>query len=88
MFIPLVAWIFHGIARMMEQVLIVQSAQHFRSHLFTIASGLSMQRHQDNHSGAVIDKVSKAVTALESFGQNIFNYMFTLVNLVGSVLIL
>lgn len=71
----LVDWYFHGIARVKEMDLAFNISQNFLQELYFKAVHLPVKWHQDNHSGATINRIRKAYEALKRFFQHGFEYM-------------
>ena len=72
--IRLVDWYFHGIARVREMDLAFHISQNFLQELYFKAVHLPVKWHQDNHSGATINRIRKAYEALKNFFQHGFEY--------------
>lgn len=73
--IHLVDWAFHGPARIMERELAFQMSQNFLQDMYQKTLSLPVKWHQDNHSGATINRVRKAYEALKEFFENGFEYV-------------
>ena len=73
--IKLVDWYFHGIARVREMDLAFNISQNFLQELYFKAVHLPVQWHQDNHSGATINRIRKAYEALKKFFMHGYEYM-------------
>jgi len=71
----LVDWYFHGIARVREMDLAFNISQNFLQELYFKAVHLPVKWHQDNHSGATINRIRKAYEALKRFFQQGYEYM-------------
>jgi len=72
--IRLVDWYFHGIARVREMDLAFHISQNFLQELYFKAVHLPVKWHQDNHSGATINRIRKAYEALKNFFQHGYEY--------------
>lgn len=70
-------WAFHGPARLMERELAFNLSRNFLQELYHKALYLPVRWHQDNHSGATINRIRKAYEALRDFFQNGFDYLHT-----------
>ncbi len=68
-------WIFHGMARVKEQNLAFYISKNFLEELYDKALHLPVKWHQDNHSGATINRLQKAYESLRNFFQDGFRYM-------------
>ena len=77
-------WSFHGPARLMERELAFQISRNFLQELYHKALYLPVRWHQDNHSGATINRIRKAYEALRDFFQKGFEYMQTFFKFVFS----
>ena len=81
----LLEWSMHGPARVMERSLGFNIGRAFLQERYHQVLHLPARWHQDNHSGATIDKVQKAYNGLRNFYSNGFMYFYTLIRLVFSV---
>jgi len=70
-------WYFHGIARVREMDLAFNISQNFLEELYFKAVHLPVRWHQDNHSGATINRIRKAYEALKQFFAHGYEYMNT-----------
>lgn len=77
-------WVFHGPARLMERELAFHLSRNFLQELYHKALYLPVRWHQDNHSGATINRIRKAYEALRDFFQNGFEYLHTFFKFVFS----
>lgn len=75
---------FHGISRVREEKIKFQVAEACTTDLFHQVASLPMEWHTDNHSGKIIDKISKASTALKEFAGMNFMYTSTVIFALGS----
>jgi len=73
--VRLVDWYFHGIARVREMDLAFNISQNFLEELYFKAVHLPVQWHQDNHSGATINRIRKAYEALKNFFAHGYEYI-------------
>ena len=78
------AWLFHGPARVMERELAFRMSKNFLDELYHQTLQLPTRWHQDNHSGATINRVRKAYEALKTFFENGFMYLYAVSKLVIS----
>ncbi len=76
--VRLVDWIFHGTARVMERELAFSMSKNFLQELYFKSVHLPVKWHQDNHSGATINRIRKAYEALKEFFGHGFEYMHAL----------
>ena len=72
----LIGWYFHGTARVKEMDLAFNFSQNFLQELYFKAVHLPLRWHQDNHSGATINRVRKAYEALKKFFMHGFEYLY------------
>ncbi|MDI9870471.1 ABC transporter ATP-binding protein [Flectobacillus roseus] len=70
-----VEWTFHGTARVMERSLAFNLSRNFLHELYHQTLHLPVKWHQDNHSGATINRIRKAYEALKTFFQDGFMYL-------------
>lgn len=83
--LKLIEWCFHGPARVMERSLAFQISRNFLQEKFHQTLHLTAKWHQDNHSGATINRVRKAYEALRGFFDAGFTYVYTLTKFIFSV---
>lgn len=70
-------WCFHGPARIMERKLAFNLSRNFLRETYHQALHLPVRWHQDNHSGATINRIRKAYEALKQFFEHGFEYLHT-----------
>lgn len=70
-------WACHGPARVMERKLAFHVSRNFLQELYHKTIHLPVKWHQDNHSGATINRVRKAYEALKGFFDSGFMYFQT-----------
>ncbi|MEM7367485.1 MAG: ABC transporter ATP-binding protein [Bacteroidota bacterium] len=75
MLIRLGDWLFHGFARVWERKLAFEVGQNFLAEMYHKTLSLPVIWHQDNHSGATINRVRKAYEALKNFFGKGFMYL-------------
>lgn len=80
----LLAWVFHGFARVMERSLAFEMGKNFLNDLYHKTLHLPVKWHQDNHSGATINRVRKAYEALKGFFDEGFMYFNALAKFIFS----
>ncbi len=83
-FLKIGEWAFHGPARVMERQLAFNLSRNFLMEMYHQALHLPVKWHQDNHSGATINRIRKAYEALKSFFQEGFMYLHALSKFVLS----
>lgn len=84
MTIKFLDWAFHGPARLMERELAFNLSRNFLQELYHKALYLPVRWHQDNHSGATINRIRKAYEALRDFFQHGFEYLHAFFKLLFS----
>lgn len=67
-------WALHGRARILERKLAFNLSKNFLDELYHKTVHLPVKWHQDNHSGATINRVRKAYEALKGFFEGGFQY--------------
>jgi ATP-binding cassette, subfamily B, bacterial len=77
-------WAFHGPARVMERQLSFNLSRNFLMEMYHQALHLPVKWHQDNHSGATINRIRKAHEALKHFFQDGFMYLHAISKFVFS----
>lgn len=80
----LLGWVFHGPARVLERELAFRLSQNFLEELYHQTLHLPTKWHQDNHSGATINRIRKAYEALKEFFENGFMYMYAVLKFIMS----
>ncbi len=83
--ITLLFWLFHGTARVIERENSFHTVTRFNDTLFSGVMSLPMRWHKDHHSGNTISRLRKAGAALESFTDDSYLYVQTLVKSLGSL---
>jgi ATP-binding cassette, subfamily B, bacterial len=73
----LLEWSFHGPARVMERKLAFHISKNFLEVLYQKVLSLPVDWHQENHSGATINKIRKSHEGLRNFFQNGFIYIYS-----------
>ncbi|MEZ0484226.1 ABC transporter ATP-binding protein [Fibrella aquatica] len=73
--LKLLEWAFHGPARVWERQLAFDVSRNFMQELYHQTLHLPVAWHKANHSGATINRINKAYSALKSFFQNGFTYL-------------
>ncbi|OLY95009.1 ABC-type multidrug transport system, ATPase and permease component [Cnuella takakiae] len=83
--LKLLEWSLHGPGRVIERTLAFHIGRNFLEQRFHQTLHLPAQWHQDNHSGATINRLQKAYDALRGFFDKGFFYVHTLSKFVLSV---
>ncbi|MGL4629840.1 MAG: ABC transporter ATP-binding protein [Leadbetterella sp.] len=86
MLIKILDWTFHGPARVVERTLAFNMGKNILDELYHKTLHLPIKWHQDNHSGATINKIRKAHEALKDFFQQGFEYLHTIFKFVFSLI--
>ena len=82
--IMLIDWVFHGIARVKESRLAFNLSRNYLQEMYHKTLQLPVQWHQDNHSGATINRIRKAYEALKSFFETGFRHVHAIGKFVFS----
>lgn len=80
----LLEWMIHGPARVAERSLAFNLSRNYLMETYHETLHLPVKWHQDNHSGAIINRVRKAYEALKDFFQNGFMFFHALTKFVFS----
>ena len=83
--LKLLEWGLHGPARTMERSLAFNISRNFLEETFHQTLHVSPQWHQDNHSGATINRLQKAYDGLRGFFDKGFLYIYTIGKFVLSL---
>lgn len=75
--IKLLEWAFHGPTRILERELAFNLSRNFLQELYHKSLHLPVRWHQDNHSGATINRIRKAYEAMKRFFEQGFEYLHT-----------
>lgn len=75
--IRLLEWVFHFPARIMERDLAFRLSRNFLQERYFQTLHLPVRWHQDNHSGATINRIRKAYESLREFFEHGFQYVQT-----------
>jgi ATP-binding cassette subfamily B protein len=86
--IGIVAWIFHGPARVLELINSVHIRKNLHVSLLTKVTRLPIKWHTEHHSGDTIDRVAKAGSALSEFADASFMIVQLSARLVGAVVMM
>ncbi len=84
-FLKFAEWCFHGPARVMERNLAFVISRNFMREKYHQTLHLPVKWHQDNHSGATINRIRKAYEAIRGFFDGGFTFIHTLTKFVFSV---
>jgi ATP-binding cassette, subfamily B, bacterial len=80
----LLEWMIHGPARVAERSLAFNLSRNYLMETYHQTLHLPVKWHQDNHSGAIINRVRKAYEALKDFFQNGFMFFHAFAKFVFS----
>lgn len=83
--IKLIDWAFNGPARVMERKMAFDISRKFLNELYHKTVHLPVKWHQDNHSGATINRVKKAYSALWEFFDQGFMYFHTIAKMALAI---
>ncbi len=87
--LTVVFWVFHGIARVMEQKTGFFVRKNYVGDKIDKVLELPTKWHKDHHSGDTIDKINRASSALEDFSCHLtFQIVYGLVGFFGSIIIM
>ena len=87
--LTVVFWVFHGIARVMEQKTGFFVRKNYVNDKIDKVLELPTKWHKDHHSGDTINKINRASSALEDFSCHLtFQIVYGLVGFFGSVIIM
>ncbi len=82
-------WIFHGSARILEQLTSFFVKKNYINDKIRIVLKLPIKWHKDNHSGDTIDKINNAASSLEDYsGQFSYEIVYGVISFVGSIAVL
>ena len=82
-------WIFHGIARILEQKTGFFVHRNYINSKIEKVLELPTKWHKDNHSGSTIDKINRGGSAISSFSRGTtYDVFYAITNLFGSIIIL
>ncbi len=81
-------WALHGPARVMECDNAFQARLNYRERMLSGVLGLSVDWHNEHHSGETIDRVAKGASSIYEFGQNSFETIYAVIKLAGSYFLL
>ncbi len=77
-------WFLHGRARVMERKLAFNLSRNYLQDMYHKTLHLPVGWHQDNHSGATINRIRKAYEAIKDFFENGFMYFHALSKFLSS----
>ena len=77
-------WMIHGPARVLERSLAFNLGKNFLMETYHQILVLPIKWHQDNHSGAIINRARKAYEALKDFFQSGFMYFHAFMKFIFS----
>lgn len=84
--LKLLEWTLHGPARIMERTLAFSISRNFIQEKYHQVLHLSPRWHQDNHSGATINRIRKAYESLREFFDRGFTNLYTMTKFLFSVI--
>ena len=80
----LMEWLIHGPARIAERTLAFNLSRNYLMETYHQTLRLPVKWHQDNHSGAIINRVRKAYEALKQFFQEGFMFFHSFAKFIFS----
>ncbi len=80
----LLEWLIHGPARVAERSLAFNLSRNYLMETYHQTLHLPVKWHQDNHSGAIINRVRKAYEALKHFFQDGFMFFHSFAKFIFS----
>jgi len=84
--LTLTFWLFHGPARIIENLVAFKIMQYYREYLLSNILKLNISWHTDRDSGETIDKVGKATEAIHSFAGSTFVTINIVVSIIGTTI--
>ena len=89
LFINIGFWIFHGIARVLEERTGFFVHKNYVNRKIGRVLELPIRWHKDHHSGDTIDKINRGSGAMQSFSSSVtFSIVYAIINVFGSLIIL
>lgn len=86
--VTLAFWLFHGIARIIEQSVAFYIRVEYRKYLLDGVLGLGLSWHGARDSGDTIDKVNKASAAMFRFAKTLHLSIRILTQVIGTTIVL
>jgi len=83
--LPFFFWVFHGTARVIENLTAFEVVRNFQEKLFATVTSLPLAWHKDHHSGDTIDRSRKAADGLRDFADTNFENISMIARFVVSV---
>lgn len=83
--IILLEWSIKGTMRVQENKLAFKISKNFSLDLLSNIYVLPLEWHNENHSGAIINKVRKSTNSLNDFFKNGYNYFLTFAKLIIAI---
>src|SRR3989339_249373 len=71
LFVQIVMWLFHGPARIMEQMTAFHVHRNYTNSKIKKVLGLPIKWQKDHHSGDTIDKINRAREGLYDFSESL-----------------
>ncbi|HLD54753.1 MAG TPA: ABC transporter ATP-binding protein [Candidatus Nanoarchaeia archaeon] len=89
LFVQIVMWLFHGPARIMEQMTAFHVHRNYTNSKIKKVLGLPIKWQKDHHSGDTIDKINRAREGLYDFSESLtMTIIYAMLNIFGSLLVL
>jgi len=86
--IEIMFWCLHGPARVLENVNAFKARANYRKFLLRGVMSMPVEWQVDHHSGDTIDRVEKGTSALFSFSEDSFQVIYTMVQLIGCLIMI
>lgn len=80
--------IFHRTGRYIERFVAFRTKKRFTNFIYSHLKSLPLKWHNDNHSGAIIDRFNKASNGLYQFSEMQFIYVQVFVQLIFPIIVL
>ncbi len=84
--ITLIFWLFHGPGRVLERTIAFDTIKNFKEKLYSNIINFPLKWHQNHHTGDTISRFNKASEALETFSNEVFMHMDTIIKFIVSLI--
>lgn len=81
-------WVFHGVARVIENVNALHVRNTYKRYLLQGTMDLPIEWHTDHHSGDTIDKIQRGSDALNRFSESTFLVLQAIIRIVIALIAL
>ncbi len=86
--VDLVGWVFHGPARIIENIAGFKIDRNYKKYLYNGVLSLPLSWHTDHDSGDTIDKINKSTLSLYNFARNTIDVVKVLIRALGTTAVL